>query len=321
MFGNIFKTESTKAKEELDDYLSNVMAFIDEHELNHAWERTRHIIFRNMDIDTYINKNGAFNRKDFYFKNTKEKLVQSAFTAYILVKVLPKFFNEHLMTLKRKEKTLSTRDDYGKWNYDKWFAELGYFYDNIVKDSIHTWIEENTVTLNALWLAEAADVNPWGRSVYYRFTLSDHFDRCAKNYIMLAVGNAPEPDLNYNPMMSGHEYEYFVAGEFEKYGANAQVTKGSGDHGLDVLVTYRDVRMAVQCKHYQTKVSNAAIQEVFSAKNYYDCALAVVISNSEFTPHARQAAQKLDVYLYHHEDIPMVLGVIDDWLDGYEQTS
>lgn len=63
MFGNIFKTESTKAKEELDNHLSNVMIFIEEYELNHAWERTRHIIFRNMDIETYIIKNGAYNRK------------------------------------------------------------------------------------------------------------------------------------------------------------------------------------------------------------------------------------------------------------------
>lgn len=56
------------------------------------------------------------------------------------------------MTLKRKEKTLSIRDDYGIWDYDKWFDELDYFYDNIVKDSIHTWSKktQNPLTLSGL---------------------------------------------------------------------------------------------------------------------------------------------------------------------------
>lgn len=41
----------------------------------------------------------------------------------------------------------------------------------------------------------------------------------------------------------------------------------------------------------------------------------MVISNSEFTQHARQAARKLDVFLYHHEDIHLFLDKIDNWLD------
>ena len=316
MFGNIFKTEAAKAKEELNNHIAKINAFVEEHELQAAWERTRDIVFRNMDIDTYITKSGEFNRSDFYFNHAKEKLVQCAFTSYILVKALPLFYNEHLITLKRKERTLSTQDDYGVWNFDKWIDEIDYFYENVVRDRINVWIEDNTEYLNTFWPIETAEVNVWGRPVYYQFTLPEQFDRCAKNFIISAVDMAPEPELpGYSEMMDGHAYEYFLAAEFEKAGANAQVTKGSGDHGLDILVSYRDVRIAVQCKHYQAKVGNSAIQEVFSAKQFYDCTLAVVISNSEYTPHARQAAQKLDVYHYHHEHNVLTIQTIDGWLD------
>ena len=319
MFGNLFKSEATKAQEGLEVHAQKVMRFIAENDLHEAWERTRHIIFRNMEIGAYITQNGAFDRNDFYYKSAKEKLIQSAFTSYLLIKVLPKFYEAHLNTLKRKEKTLIVQDDYGVHNYDKWFDELDYFYDNVVKDEIYLWIKENTNQLNTLWLAESVDNNAWGRPVYYQFQLPDQFDRCAKNHIMTAVDKTPEPELpGYNSLLNGHEYEQFVAGEFMKYGADAQVTKGSGDHGLDILVTYKEVRMAVQCKHYQAKVGNKAIQEVFSAKQFYECSLAIVVSNSTFTPHARQAAQKLDVYLYHHEDILLIIDAIDNWHDEPE---
>lgn len=319
MFGNLFKTEETKAREGLESHYQKVMSFVAENDLHEAWEKTRNIIFRNMEVRSYITQNGAFDRNDFYYKSAKEKLIQSAFTSYLLIKVLPQFYEMHLTTLKRKEKTLTTQDEYGVWNFDKWFDEVDYFYDKVVKEKVYDWIEENTVRLNNLWLAESEDKNAWGRPVYFKFQLPEQFDRCAINHIMTVVDNTPEPELpEYTSLLTGHEYEHFVAGEFMKYGSDTQVTKGSGDHGLDILVTYREVRMAVQCKHYQSKVGNKAIQEAFSAKQFYDCSLAIVVSNSEFTPHARQAAKKLDVYLYHHEDIHLIIDAINNWLDAPE---
>lgn len=316
MFGNLFKSEATKAKEDMEAHNKMVIAFLEEHDLFDAWEMTRRFIFRYKDVDDYINVEGTYDRNNFYFKSAKAKLVQSAFTSYLLVKVMPQFFEMHLQTLKRKEGILQTQDEYGVWNFEKWFEEVDYFYDKVVKNNIYAWIEENTEQLNTLWLVQSADVNVWGRPEYYQFELSGVFDFCATSYINSVVAEVPEPELpEYNPMLNGHEYEHFVANEFEKCGAQAQVTKGSGDHGLDILVTYRDIRIAVQCKHYQAKVGNKAIQEVFSAKKFYDCTIAIVISNNEFTPHARQAAQKLDVYLHHHEEISLLIDIIDDWLD------
>ena len=110
--------------------------------------------------------------------------------------------------------------------------------------------------------------------------------------------------------MSGHEYEFYVAEQFENQGFNAQVTKGSGDHGVDVLVEYDNAKIAVQCKHYNSPVGNKAVQEVYSAKDIYDCELAAVVTNNTFTPAAREAAEKLGVFLLHHEDIPSLCSVL-----------
>lgn len=105
---------------------------------------------------------GALDRKDCFYNLAKEKLVQSAFVSYILVKALPQFFEKHLHTLKRKKMTLTTQDEYGVWNFDKWFKELDYFYENVVQDDIYHWIDNNTDRLNTLWLVHPHNSNAWG---------------------------------------------------------------------------------------------------------------------------------------------------------------
>lgn len=52
------------------------------------------------------------------------------------------------------------------------------------------------------------------------------------------------------------------------------------------------------------------MQEVYSAKDIYDCELAAVVTNNTFTPAAREAAEKLGVFLLHHEAIPELCSLI-----------
>jgi HJR/Mrr/RecB family endonuclease len=103
--------------------------------------------------------------------------------------------------------------------------------------------------------------------------------------------------------MDGLKYEMFVRDYFVKLGCNTKITKASGDHGVDVVVEVGDIKIAVQCKHYNSKVSNSAVQQVYSAKDFFDCNIAAVVSNNFFTNQAKQLAEKLGVYLLHHQDL------------------
>lgn len=40
MFGNLFKTEETKAREGLESHYQKVMSFVAENDLHEAWEKT-----------------------------------------------------------------------------------------------------------------------------------------------------------------------------------------------------------------------------------------------------------------------------------------
>lgn len=119
-------------------------------------------------------------------------------------------------------------------------------------------------------------------------------------------GAHPDKDINIS---SGLEYERYVAEILRKHGFITKVTKGSGDHGADIIAQTPKGKLVIQCKYYGTPVGNKAVQEAYSAKDIYDAEQAWVVTNNRFTPAAKFAAQKLGVLLINHEDIPELLGM------------
>ena len=99
--------------------------------------------------------------------------------------------------------------------------------------------------------------------------------------------------------MDGHQFEQYCADLLAKIGyTNVEVTKASGDFGIDVLAEKDGVTYAIQCKYYTDKVGNHAVQEAFAGKEYYDRMVAVVMTNSTFTPAAIETAKQTHVLLW-----------------------
>lgn len=98
---------------------------------------------------------------------------------------------------------------------------------------------------------------------------------------------------------TGLEFESYCAVLLEKNGyESVEVTKASGDQGIDILATYNGVKYAIQCKLYSKPVGNSAVQQAYSGKTFYNCHIGVVLTNSIFTPSAIELAEKLGVVLW-----------------------
>ena len=107
--------------------------------------------------------------------------------------------------------------------------------------------------------------------------------------------NTPAPPQQ----MDGHQFEQYCADLLAKNGyANVEVTKASGDFGIDVLAEKDGVTYAIQCKYYTDKVGNHAVQEAFAGKEYYDRMVAVVMTNSTFAAAAVETAKETHVLLW-----------------------
>lgn len=103
--------------------------------------------------------------------------------------------------------------------------------------------------------------------------------------------------------MDGYQYEQKCAELLKAKGfSKVQVTPGSGDQGVDVIAYRSRKKYGVQCKYYEGIVGNKAIQEVYAGAAYYNCDVALVISNSTFTKPAKELASKLKVELWENID-------------------
>ncbi len=110
--------------------------------------------------------------------------------------------------------------------------------------------------------------------------------------------------------MEGHDFEYYCADLLEKQGfLEVEVTRGSGDFGVDILAEKEGVTYAVQCKRYNGPVGVDAVLRTYAGRDYYGCMVGAVMTNQYFTAPAVEAAKKLHILLW---DRGYVDGILEE---------
>lgn len=105
--------------------------------------------------------------------------------------------------------------------------------------------------------------------------------------------------LNYVDNLNGVEFEKFCTKLLEINGyENVQNTQKSVDYGIDIIAEKDNIKYTIQCKRYQGKVGNDAIQEAMTGKEYYEGNIAIVLTNSTFTKNAQRLAKSAGVILW-----------------------
>jgi HJR/Mrr/RecB family endonuclease/uncharacterized protein (DUF697 family) len=123
-------------------------------------------------------------------------------------------------------------------------------------------------------------------------TRETEFDRQELGYLVERVD-----------LMSGEQFEEFLAECFQRLGYDVKTTPKTNDFGADLILTKDDRKTVVQAKRYKSKVGNSAVQEVVAAIQYYGANEAIVVTNSQFTTNARGLAKANNVQLWEREQL------------------
>lgn len=133
-------------------------------------------------------------------------------------------------------------------------------------------------------------------------SVNDFINKC--NYIPDTLQKEPTMSLDRLDHMEGHDFEYFCADLLVRNSYNnVEVTKDSGDHGIDILAEKDDITYAIQCKCYSSNIGNAAIQQAHTGKSIYHKDIAVVLTNQYFTAQAQEEANALGVKLWDRDKL------------------
>lgn len=179
----------------------------------------------------------------------------------------------HISKLHAKSKQLVHFDDYGNLIDELWERELAYFVETVVlpKQS-HRWVKITEEMKESLIATVQSEV--------------------------FAYDLASEPAGNtYQVDMHGVEFEALVRSLIERRGFAVQLTKATGDQGVDLIVNTAQGLIAIQCKRSRTTVGNKAVQEAFSGASFRSITRIWVVSDAPYSTSARQLAGSLGVKL------------------------
>ncbi len=105
-------------------------------------------------------------------------------------------------------------------------------------------------------------------------------------------------------LLRGLDWEQYLYDVCEALGYEVELTKASGDQGVDLIAMRGNERIAIQAKGYTDKVSNKAVQEVVAGQRFYKCNSCAVITNSSYRSSAFELAAVNGCVLIHDENFP-----------------
>lgn len=112
--------------------------------------------------------------------------------------------------------------------------------------------------------------------------------------------------------LSGIDFESLLQQQLSVEGFTVTGTPITGDQGADIIAEKKGKKFVIQAKKYTGLVGNKAVQEVVAAKNYYLGDFAVVVTNSNFTPAAKDLAQKNKVILIDSNSLTKLPSILDE---------
>lgn len=126
----------------------------------------------------------------------------------------------------------------------------------------------------------------------------------------LTVSVAHQRELRVNSILSqewrllrGVPWEEFLLQLLDCQGFAVEMTPTSGDQGVDLVARKSGISIAIQAKGYANNVGNAAVQQAYTGMAIYGCTHCAVVTNSEFTASAQDAAKKTGCILVGCSDI------------------
>ncbi len=193
--------------------------------------------------------------------------------------------NNHIFTLLKKYSQCSLADDYGKISFNEvaWARELDYFVTSILFQEIKERTKDNYFSK-------------------FLFELTAISNELVSSIV---VETYKKNTASYGDMrdLNPFDFEFACSDMLRKGGWTVQVTKKSGDKGVDII-GWKDNKKAVfQCKKVSSPVGLKAVQEIFTGRKHLAADYGFVVSNNSYTKSAIDLASSTNIGLIHYSEL------------------
>jgi restriction system protein len=105
--------------------------------------------------------------------------------------------------------------------------------------------------------------------------------------------------------ISPFDFEHFIARLLNEMGYKTQVTKKTGDYGVDIIAEKEGKRTVVQCKRNGEKnlIGNRQIQQLLGSMPYFKANHSLFVTTSFYTKQAIQQTKNAPIELWNKETL------------------
>lgn len=111
--------------------------------------------------------------------------------------------------------------------------------------------------------------------------------------------------------LDGYDFEYLISALYNEMGYQTEVTKRSGDGGVDVKAEKESIgekeKLLIQCKRYTDPVGQPAIRDLYGASSDAKANKGVLVTTSNFTKPAKEFASRNNIELINGKEVNELL--------------
>lgn len=208
----------------------------------------------------------------------------------------------------------------GDWGAALFFGNRPSTYETKNKVETNWFLEVDTTTISIILQVKSMSalrqfVDLCNRTLKPSRDYEDNYDEELDDF------NEERPSLDTRidvDTMDGTTFEHFCADLLRVNGwTDVRVTRGSGDHGIDITAEKDDIKWGFQCKRWNgTKVDAVAVGQTYKGKAIYKCDMVVIITTSTLTAQAESEAKQLDIKVWGRGKIRQLMDKLDN-ADNY----
>ena len=109
--------------------------------------------------------------------------------------------------------------------------------------------------------------------------------------------NEKQKQYTYWSSLDPYKFEIEIAALYQKLGYTAEVTKGSGDGGIDIVLSKDGTNGIVQCKRYNSKVGPATIRDLYGTMQHGKWRFGYVVCPAGFSAKAFEFSKNKNIKL------------------------
>jgi hypothetical protein len=140
------------------------------------------------------------------------------------------------------------------------------------------------------------------KRIQYREQMSDPKFQKVSQYEE-AIKRYEKTQDKYWKSLRGIKLEKAIAELYEKMGYSVQMTKASGDEGIDLILSKQYETIVVQCKGHEKPIGVGIVRELYGSMMHFGANKAILVCPSGFTKGVLQFATDKTISLISANDL------------------